>query len=192
MFFFQYFTFLFINISILWKYILKNCKLRFLFLNSLNLYIFGLQATKILVRSMPYFEFFSFLCNHFVIVSKPKINLNFYKYNAITPIGSSSNIITFYAYYFGNYDKHRKDFDQKNRVVLHTKIDLTLHLVKRTSRAAIFSNVSETETYWINLVVIGFLIAKVFLKHIILIFSSTYSLYSSFYHFLHYVGRKKI
>ena len=49
--------------------------------------------------------------------------------------------------------------------MLHTKIDLNLHLAKRTSRAANFFNVSETETYWINLVVIGFLIAKDFLKH---------------------------
>ena len=122
----------------MWKYILKNSKLRFLFLNSLNLYIFGLRATKILVRSMLYFEFFSFLCNHFVIVSKHKINLNFCKYNVITRIDSSFSIITFYAYYFGNYDTHRKDFDQKNRVVLHTKIDLNLHLVKRTFRAINF------------------------------------------------------
>ena len=63
-----------------------------------------------------------------------------------------------------------KDFDQKNCVVLHTKIDLNLHLVKRTSRAANFSNVSETETSWINLVVVGLLITKVFLKHNINIF----------------------
>ena len=48
--------------------------------------------------------------------------------------------------YFGNYDTLRKDFDQKNGVVLHTKIDLNLHLVKRDSRAANFLNVSETET----------------------------------------------
>ena len=92
--------------------------------------------------------------------------------------------------YFGNYDTLRKDFDRKIRVVLHRKIDLNLHLVKRTSRAAKFFNVSETETYWINLAVIGLLIAKVFLKHNINIFI-TYSLYSSFYHFFHYIGPKK-
>ena len=34
--FFRYFTFLFLNISILRKYIMKNCKLRFVFPNSLN------------------------------------------------------------------------------------------------------------------------------------------------------------
>ena len=36
---------------------------------------------------------------------------------------------------------------------------------KPWSRAANFFNVSETETYWINLVVIGLLKANVFLKH---------------------------
>ena len=49
--------------------------------------------------------------------------------------------------------------------MLHTKIDLNLHLVKRTSRAAKLFNVFETETYWINLVAIGLLMTKVFLKH---------------------------
>ena len=44
---------------------------------------------------MLYFAVFNFLCNHFVLVSKPKINLNFYKYNAITGIDSSHNIIKF-------------------------------------------------------------------------------------------------
>ena len=39
----------------------------------------------------------------------------------MTRIDSSSNIITIYAYYFGNYVTLRKDFDQKNCVVLHTK-----------------------------------------------------------------------
>ena len=57
---------------------------------------------------------------------------------------------------------------------------LNLHLVEKTSRAANLFNVSDTETYWINLAVIGSLIAKVFLKHNI-IFLFTYSLYSSFY-----------
>ena len=98
----------------------------------------------------------------------------------MTRIDSSSNIITFYAYYLGNYVTLRKDFDQKNCVVLHTVIDLNLHLVEKTSRAANLSNVSDMETYWINLAVIGSLIAKVFLKHNI-IFLFTYSLYSSFY-----------
>ena len=139
---------------------------------------------------MLYFVLFNFLRNHFVIVSKPKINLNFRKYNAITRTDSSSSITTFYAYYFGNYDRLRKDFHLKIRVVLHTKIDLNLHLVKRTYRASNFFNVSETETYWINLVVIGLLIAKVFLKHNIN-FLFTYSLCSSFYHFLHHIGPKK-
>ena len=114
--FFQYFTFLFVNISILWKYILKNCKLRSVFPNSPNLYIFGLQATSILIRFMLYFGILSFLCNHFVTVSEQKINLNFRKYYTITRTDSSSNIITFYAYYFGNHVTLRKDFDQKNFV----------------------------------------------------------------------------
>ena len=94
---------------------------------------------------------------HIVLVSEPKINLNFYKYNAITitRIVSSSNFIKFYACYFGNYDTLRKDFDQKNRLVLHTKIDLNLHLVKRTSKVVNLLNVSETETYRINLAVIS-------------------------------------
>ena len=118
----------------------------------------GLRATKILFRSMLCFALFNFLCNHFVLVSEPKINLIFYKYNAITIIDSSSNFSRFYTYYIGNSDTLRKDFDHKNRVVLHAKIDLNLHLVKRTSRAINLFNVSETETYWINLVVIGLLI----------------------------------
>ena len=126
---------------------MKNCKLRFMFPNSLNLYVLGLRATKILITSMLYFALFNFLCNHFVLVSEPKINLNFYKYNVITRIDSSSNIIKFYAYYFSNYVTLRKDLDQKNRVVLHKKIDLNLHLVKRTSRVVNVLNVSETETY---------------------------------------------
>ena len=96
----------------------------------------------------------------------------------------------FFAFYFGNHDTLRKDFDRKIHVVLYTKIDLNLHLVKRASRAANFFNVSETETYWINLVVIGLFIAKVFLKHNINILF-TYSLCSSFYHFLHHIGPKK-
>ena len=149
---------------------MKNCKLRFVFPNSLNLYVLGARATKILFISMLYFALFNFLCNHFVLVSEPKINLNFYKYNAITRIDSSSNIIKFYAYYFSNYVALRKDLDQKNRVVLHKKIDLNLHLVKRTSKAVNLLNVSETETYWINLVVIGLFVVKVFLKHNINIF----------------------
>ena len=158
---------------------------------SLNLYIFGLRATEILVRSMFCFVLFNFLCNHFVIVSELKINLNFHKYNTITRIGSSSNIITFYAYYFGNYVTLRKDFDQKNRVVLHTKIDINLHLVKRTSKAAKLFNVSETETYWINLVVIGLLIEKVLLKHNINFFVHIFFM-MLFFSFLHYIGPKKI
>ena len=136
---------------------------------------------------MLYFALFKCLWNHFVLVSEPKINLNFYKYNAITRIDSSRNT-KFYAYYFGNYDRLRKDFDQKNRAVLHIKLDLNLHLVKRISRAVNVLNISETQTYWINLV--GLLIAKVFLKHKINSLF-TYSLYSSFYHFLHYIGPKK-
>ena len=111
------------------------------------------------------FLLFNFLCNHVVTVSEPKTIINFHKYYTVTRIHSSSNIITFYAYYFSNHVTFRKDFDQKIRDVLHTKIDLNLHLVKRTSKAANFFIVSATETYWINLVVIGLLIAKVFLKH---------------------------
>ena len=171
--FFQYFT--------LWKCILKKCKLRSVFPDSLNLYSFGLRATEILIISVLYFVLFNFLCNRFVIVSEPKINLNFCKYNAVTRTDGSSNILRILF---------RKDFDRKIHVVLCTKIDLNLHLVKRTSRAANFFNVSETETYWINLVVIGLLIAKVFLKHDINILF-TYFLYSSFYHFLHDIGPKK-
>ena len=110
------------------------CKLLFPFPYSLNLYILGLRATKILLRSMLCFALFSFSCNHFVLVSEGKINLYFYKHNAITRIDSSSNFMIFYAYYFGNYDTLRKDFDQKNNVVLHTKLDLNLHLMKKTSR----------------------------------------------------------
>ena len=74
-----------------------------MFPNSLNLYIFGLQAMEILNRFMLYFVLLNFLCNHFVTVSEPKINLNFHKYNTITRMISSSNMVTFYAYYFGNY-----------------------------------------------------------------------------------------
>ena len=117
--FFRYFTFLFLNISILGKYIMKNC---FLFLHSLNLYILGLRATQILIRSMPCFSLFNFLINHFALVSQPKINLNFYKYNAVTRIDSSSNFIRFYSYYSGNCDTIRRDFDQKSCFVLHAKI----------------------------------------------------------------------
>ena len=75
--FFRYFTFFFLNISILWKYIMKNYKLHFVFPNSLNLYILGLRVKNILIRSMLCFALFNFLCNHFVLVSEPKINLNF-------------------------------------------------------------------------------------------------------------------
>ena len=166
-----------------------------MFPNSLNLYIFGLQAMEILNRFILYFVLVNFLCNHFVTVNEPKINLNFHKYNTLTRIDSSSNIITFYAYYFGNYNTLRKDFKHKNRIVLLTKIDLNLHLVKRTSRAANLFNVSETETYWINLVVIGLLISKVFLKlninffiyiFFIQLFLSLLRIYSSEIRFSHH------
>ena len=149
---------------------MKNCKFSFVFPNSLNLHILGLRATKILIRFMLYFELFNFLCNHFVLVSEPKINLNFCKYSEIITIDSSSNIIKFCVYDFDNYVTPRKNFDQKNRAVLHTNIDLNLQLLKRTSRAVNYLNVSETENNWINLVVIGLLILKVFLKHNINIF----------------------
>ena len=174
----------------MWKYIIKNCKLRFVFENSLNLYVLGLGAMKILIRSMLYFALFNFLCNHFVLVSKPKINLNFYRYNAIIRFESSFNTIKFYAYYFGNYVTLTKDFDQKNSVVLHTKIDLTLHLVKRTSRAVNFLNFSETETYWINVAVIGLVTVKVFLKHNINIFIHIFVI-QLIHHFFHFIGQKK-
>ena len=124
--FFRYFTFLFLNISILRKYIMKNCKLRFVFPNSLNLYILDLQAMKILIRLM-----------------------------------------------------------------LHTKMDLNLHLVKRSSRAVNFFEcfrdgnlLDKSCCYW-------FTYSKSFFQNIILIFLFTYSLCSSFYHFLHYIGPKK-
>ena len=82
----------------------------------------------------------------FTLFTKPKINLNFYKYNAIIRIDSSYDFIKFYVYYFGNYDKLREDFDQKNHVTLHTKIDLNGNLVKRTFRTVNLLNVSEMET----------------------------------------------
>ena len=100
---------------------MKNCKLRFVFPNSLNLYVLSLRATKTLITSMLYFALFNFLCNHFVLVSGPKINFNFYKHNAITRIDSSSNIVKFYVYYFGSYVTPEKDFDQKNRIMLQYK-----------------------------------------------------------------------
>ena len=56
---------------------MKNFKLRFLFPNSLNLYILALRATKVLIRSMLYFALFNFLCNHFELVSEPKMDVNF-------------------------------------------------------------------------------------------------------------------
>ena len=67
----------------------------------------------------------------------------------------------FYAYYFGNYDTLRKDFDQKNNVVLHTKLDLNLHLMKKTSRTIKLLDKSGC---------IGLLKTKVFLKHNINVF----------------------
>ena len=52
----------------------------------------------------------------------------------------------------------------KKVVVLHTKTDVNLKLVKRASRIANFSNVTEMKTYWINIFVIGLIITKVFFK----------------------------
>ena len=49
----------------------------------------------------------------------------------------------------------------KKIVLLHTKIDVNLNLVKRASRTASFFNVTETKTYWINIFVLGLIIAKV-------------------------------
>ena len=137
------------------------CKLLFPFPYSLNLYILGLRATKILLRSMLCFVLFSFSCNHIVLVSEGKINLYFYKHNAVTRIDSSSNFMIFYVYYFGSYDTLRKGFDQKNNVALHTKLDLNLHLMKKTSRTV---NLLD------NQIVIGLLKTKVFLKHNINVF----------------------
>ena len=126
-----------------------------MFCNSPNLYIFGLPAMEILIGFMLYFLLLNFLCKHFVTVSEPKINLSFHKCYTITRLDSSSNIITFYAYHFGNHVTFKNDFDQKNCVVLHSKLYLNLHLVKRTCRPANLFNVSKTERYWINFVVIG-------------------------------------
>ena len=98
---------------------MKNFKLRFLFPNSLNLYILALRATNFLIRSMLYFALFNFLCNHFELVSEPKMDVNFCKYHAITRIDSSSNIIKFYAYDFANNVTLRKGFHQKNCLVLY-------------------------------------------------------------------------
>ena len=139
-------------------------------------------------------------------VSEHKITLNFHKYYAIARIDCSSNIITFYAYYFGNHVTLRKDFNQKNCVVLHTKIDINLHIVKRTSRAANLFNISKTKTYWIILVVIGsliakileslaltsLLIAKVILENVINFFIHIFfiQLLLSLLHYLHYIGPK--
>ena len=67
----------------------------------------------------------------------------------------------FYVYYFGSYDTLRKGFDQKNNVALHTKLDLNLHLMKKTSRTV---NLLD------NQIVIGLLKTKVFLKHNINVF----------------------
>ena len=112
-------------------YILKNCKLRFLFPNSLNLYILGVRTTKILIRLCSVLQFFYFLCNHFVLVREPNFNLNFYKHNAITRTDNSYNFIKFYKYYFGNYDTLRKGFDHYFYIILvqkrfshHSKIRL--------------------------------------------------------------------
>ena len=82
-----------------------------------------------------------FRSSHFVLVSELNINSNFYKYSAITRIDSSYNFIKFYAYHIGNYDTLRRNFDQKNHVALHKKIDLNLHLVKRASRTINLLNV---------------------------------------------------
>ena len=54
--------------------------------------------------------------------------------------------------------------------MLHTKIDLHLHLVKSNSRAVNYLDVSAMGTYCINLVVIGLVIVKALLKHSIDIF----------------------
>ena len=64
--YFQYFSLFFLSISIFWNYILKNCKLRFIFPNSLSSCILGLLATKILIRSVLCLALFNFLWNHFV------------------------------------------------------------------------------------------------------------------------------
>ena len=63
--------------------------------------------------------------------------------------------------------------------------------MKRTSRAANLFHVSETETYAINLVLIGLLIAKVFLKYNINFFVHIFFM-QLFLSFLHYIGPKKI
>ena len=82
-----------------------------------------------------------------------------------------------------------KDIDHKNSAALQTKIDLNLYFVKRTSRTINLLNVPEMETFSINIVVVGLLVTKVFLKCNFNLF--TYSFYSSFYHSLHYIGPKK-
>ena len=53
----------------------EKLKLSYVFLDSLNLYILGLQTTKILIRSTLCFALFNFLCYHFALVSEPKVSL---------------------------------------------------------------------------------------------------------------------
>ena len=86
-----------------------------------------------------------------MLASEPKVNLNIYKYNALSRIDGSYNFIKFYAYYFGNYNTLSKDFGQKNHATLYKKIDLNLHLMQRTFRTINFFNVSETKTYRVKI-----------------------------------------
>ena len=77
------------------------------------------------IRFIFYFVLLNFLCNHFVTVSEPKINLNFHKYYTINGIDSSSNIITFYAYYFGNHVALRKDPEKSCYVAYQNRSNST-------------------------------------------------------------------
>ena len=57
---------------------------------------------------------------------------------------------------------HLGRISTKKIIVLHTKIHVNLNLVKRASRTANFFNVTETKNYWINIFLLGLIIAKVF------------------------------
>ena len=88
---------------------------------------------------------FNCLRNHFVLVSESKINLNFYKYNAITRIDSSYSFIKVYGYYFGNYDTLRKNFGNRSPKQLTTKNDELKEIVKISNPTVI--GIIETKIY---------------------------------------------
>ena len=121
-------------------YVTNTCKSRYIF-------------PKILTRFVFFIIFFSFLSRHFTSDDEPTLDLNFYNYSTITfynhstiaRVFSHTDYIDSYEKYFFKLEALRKDLENIH-ITLFSKKDL------------------KKDFCWIQAVVIGLLIIKIFFK----------------------------